>query len=385
MPKAHQNFNQANEYSKKGNKKEAFKSMRKAAEQGLAEAQYGLGWMYSTGEAEVQDDDEAVKWFRKAADQGHSQAQCRVGYIHEMGKGLEQDDEEAIKWYKKAAEQGLAEAQNYLGEMYRDENNYNEAVKWFRKAADQGNESSRHNLSRMSNTLQEAPEQEAPEKDFDFDRSNEEIVALKKIVQERNIEHLIHFTRYENLESILENGIMTKDNLKTLKLDFCENDRARFDGYENSISLSVSSPHFVMFWKYKKGFIDAKGWVVIDIKPDVIWEYYCIFCKHNAADSKTIKRNRDDLYNIKSFEEMFLDDSTDTRLKENLGDCDPTDYQAEVLVFNNIPIKHIQAIYFENEDLLEIAESKYNKDVASNINFDMAEPLFTWGRVTWQG
>ena len=35
-------------------------------------------------------------------------------------------------------------------------------------------------------------------------RGKGEITALKKFVQERNIEHLIHFTRYENLESILK-------------------------------------------------------------------------------------------------------------------------------------------------------------------------------------
>ena len=145
-------------------------------------------------------------------------------------------------------------------------------------------------------------DEEEPEKVLVFDRSNEEIAALKKSVQEKSIEHLLHFTRYENLESILKNGIMTKDNLNTLNLDFYENDKARFDGYPNSISLSVSSPHYVLFYKFRKC-TDAKGWVVIDIKPEVLWEYNCAFCKHNAADSRISKRNIDDLCNIKSFEE----------------------------------------------------------------------------------
>ena len=94
-------------------------------------------------------------------------------------------------------------------------------------------------------------DEEEPEKVLVFDRSNEEIAALKKSVQENNIEHLVHFTRYENLESIFKNGIMTKDNLNTLNLDFYENDKARFDGYPNAISLSVSSPHWVLFYKLR--------------------------------------------------------------------------------------------------------------------------------------
>jgi hypothetical protein len=73
---------------------------------------------------------------------------------------------------------------------------------------------------------------------------------------------------------------------------------------------------------------------------------------------------------------MFLDDPTGTRLKEYLQPWETTDPPAEVLVFNNIPIKYILSVGFENEDLLEIANSKYNKGVASNIDFFMAKKYF---------
>jgi hypothetical protein len=137
-----------------------------------------------------------------------------------------------------------------------------------------------------------------------------------------------------------------------------------------------------MFYKYRMQ-SDAKGWVVISIKPEVLWKYNCAFCKHNAADSRISNRNIDDLYNIKSFEEMFLDDSAGTRLEESLQPCDTTDPQAEVLVFNNIPIKYILSVGFENEDLLEITNSKYNKGVASNIAFFMAKNYFKPREFKW--
>jgi hypothetical protein len=46
---------------------EAFNSSRKAAEQGDAEGQSDLGFMYSLGQGVLQDYIEAAKWFRKAA------------------------------------------------------------------------------------------------------------------------------------------------------------------------------------------------------------------------------------------------------------------------------------------------------------------------------
>ena len=46
----------------------------KAAEQGDADAQNYLGWMYSHGYGVPKNKAEAVKWYRKAAEQGDSDA-----------------------------------------------------------------------------------------------------------------------------------------------------------------------------------------------------------------------------------------------------------------------------------------------------------------------
>ena len=66
-----------------------------------------------------QDDAEAVKWYRKAAEQGLASAQFNLGQMCALGRGVPQDDAEAVKWYRKAAEQGLAEAQSAVAEMHR--------------------------------------------------------------------------------------------------------------------------------------------------------------------------------------------------------------------------------------------------------------------------
>ena len=48
---------------------EAFERLRTVADQGLAQAQFAVGAMYTEGEGVPQDYAEAAKWYRKAADQ----------------------------------------------------------------------------------------------------------------------------------------------------------------------------------------------------------------------------------------------------------------------------------------------------------------------------
>jgi TPR repeat protein len=55
-----------------------------------------------------------VAWFRKAADQGLAEAQTDLGWAYENGAGVPQDNTQAVAWYRKAAEQGHPEAKRKL-------------------------------------------------------------------------------------------------------------------------------------------------------------------------------------------------------------------------------------------------------------------------------
>ena len=116
--------------------------IRKAVEQGHAEAQYRLGLMYSFGQGAPQDSREAAKLIRKAAEQGHAKAQFILGFMYSTGEGVPQDYEEAVKWIRKVAEQGYALAQFSLGLKYDKGDGVpeddREAVKWYQLAAEQG-------------------------------------------------------------------------------------------------------------------------------------------------------------------------------------------------------------------------------------------------------
>jgi len=65
-----------------------FEEWELLAKQGIAEAQYNLGLMYSKGEGVPIDDKEAVKWYRLAAEQRITGAQSNLGLMYEKGQGV---------------------------------------------------------------------------------------------------------------------------------------------------------------------------------------------------------------------------------------------------------------------------------------------------------
>ena len=83
---------------------------RKAAEQGLANAQYNLGIMYANGRGVAKDECTAVKWYRKAAEQGDADAQYNLGVTYHQGQGVPRNLSEALRLFRKAEAAGKPEA-----------------------------------------------------------------------------------------------------------------------------------------------------------------------------------------------------------------------------------------------------------------------------------
>ncbi|KAI9843585.1 MAG: hypothetical protein M1838_002548 [Thelocarpon superellum] len=87
-----------------------------AAQQGHPAAMMALCAWYMVGAEPVldKDENEAYEWARKAAEAGLAKAQYAVGYFTEMGIGCRRDPLEANVWYVKAADQGDERATNRL-------------------------------------------------------------------------------------------------------------------------------------------------------------------------------------------------------------------------------------------------------------------------------
>lgn len=67
--------------------------------------------MYAEGEGVPKDAAKAaVKWYRKAADQGLAEAQYNLGMMCALGEGAPKDAVEAYKWFNLAAAGGDTDA-----------------------------------------------------------------------------------------------------------------------------------------------------------------------------------------------------------------------------------------------------------------------------------
>jgi len=87
-----------------------FKDTLKKAEQGDADAQYRLGFMYYRGKVITEDYKLAHAWWTKAAEQGIADAQFSLGYMYFRGQGVTKDYKLSHVWYSLAAAQGNKEA-----------------------------------------------------------------------------------------------------------------------------------------------------------------------------------------------------------------------------------------------------------------------------------
>lgn len=97
---------------------------RKAADQGSADGQFGLGSMYSIGEGVKKDLSAARRWITLAAEQGHKQAVGVMAQAYMSGQlGIdekERQSEEALRWIRKAADLGFLPAVDALVVVYRN-------------------------------------------------------------------------------------------------------------------------------------------------------------------------------------------------------------------------------------------------------------------------
>lgn len=125
--------------------REELDNIRMKAEQGDPKAQFELGEYYYESTFGDETDipyevssSEAVKWFQKAAEQGMAVAQFRLGNCYGQAIGVKCSEEESYKWFRMAADKGLAIAQRAVAFHFSlAQKDYQEAAKWYRLAADQ--------------------------------------------------------------------------------------------------------------------------------------------------------------------------------------------------------------------------------------------------------
>lgn len=86
------------------------------AEQGSAEAQYGLGFMYESGWGVKRDYAKAFAWYEKAAALGHAKSQYNLGLLYLNGFGVGKDTGRGRYWVQSAAAKNDKRALDFIEE-----------------------------------------------------------------------------------------------------------------------------------------------------------------------------------------------------------------------------------------------------------------------------
>lgn len=171
---------------------------------------------------------------------------------------------------------------------------------------------------------------------------------LQQTIQSRNIKYLIHFTRIENLERILSEGLKAKDTLVTEGIPFLWNDAHRLDGRTNASCCSIGHPNYKMFYSLRCEHPGSE-WVVLGIKPSILWEKNVAFCFTNAASSSITRLPLNSLKGVNAFNKLFDEvPGKPTRQTLGLAENFPTDPQAEILVFETIETEDIFGVVFQS-------------------------------------
>ncbi len=137
---------------------ETLKWTRKAAENGIKQAQFQLAEIYAKKQGNVKN---AIQWYRLAADQNHPDAFFELGEIYKKGaEGIVADASKSAQMYQIAAsefdiyaQKGNPEYQYALAGMYQHakgvSKNMRLAVKWMVKSAQQGHILAQLDLGRL--------------------------------------------------------------------------------------------------------------------------------------------------------------------------------------------------------------------------------------------
>ncbi|MDE0314773.1 MAG: DarT ssDNA thymidine ADP-ribosyltransferase family protein [Candidatus Poribacteria bacterium] len=193
--------------------------------------------------------------------------------------------------------------------------------------------------------------------------SQKRFFQIQQICEERGITTLVHFTRIENLRSILGEGLMSRSLLEAREQQFLWNDADRVDGHPESNCLSISFPNYQMFYSIREGMklkeVNDSQWIVLLLDAKILWELDCAFCQRNAASNAVRFIPLNERRKPEALKGLFEDFYDIKRQNLQIPLNYPTHPQAEVLVFDQIPAEYINAIHFWDATTLKEWRSNY--------------------------
>lgn len=169
---------------------------------------------------------------------------------------------------------------------------------------------------------------------------------MEESIKKKNIEHLLHFTRAKNISSILTYGLLPVNTLEENKIETVVNDTLRLDNWTDAVSLSVEFPNYKYLLKLRQQ-DRTEDWVIIFMKPDILFEKKCAYCYENASNENVMKIPLEEKLKLEMFEKMFEDIETlPSRRERRIKRFYTTSPQAEILVFGKVEPSYFHKLVF---------------------------------------
>lgn len=205
---------------------------------------------------------------------------------------------------------------------------------------------------------------------------------MRKFMQSRQIDALFHFTRANNLPNIFRYGLLPKESLLADGIDAEFNDHYRYDGCENALCASIEFPNYKMFYSLRTDNLDV-DWAVIKLDAHILLDYDCAFCVTNAGSEESYSVNLEDRMGTRALKKLYEDyPGKPSRQEMNLKDWYPTNPQAEVLIFDGVPVEYIKEVYFSNSMVLHKYRPFIPDGIRASVNTDWFFPREDWRN--WQ-
>lgn len=193
---------------------------------------------------------------------------------------------------------------------------------------------------------------------------------MDKILEQKNIEYLFHFTRAVNLENILKYGLLPKSVLREEDIFSVFNDGYRYDKCENAVCTSIEFPNYKMFYALRQE-NPEDDWAVLMLDAQILCDFDCAFCSENAGSANMYQTDIKIRKGVKAFLKLFDEQAgCCSRNEMNLPSYYPTNPQAEVLVFSNIPVEYIKCVYFFNYETLKKYRHLFSNKNKCQVNKD---------------
>ncbi len=201
---------------------------------------------------------------------------------------------------------------------------------------------------------------------------------MKELLKDKNIDTLYHFTQANNLLNIFQHGLLPRKDLEEQNIDSYFNDEYRYDKCKNAICTSIAFPNYKMFYSLRQE-DPTIDWAVLKLDTQILCDFDCAYCWTNAGDASIYNTPIEQRMGENAFLGLFEDRNGYPKRKDlNIPKSYPTNPQAEVLVFGNVPVEYIQAVYFQDTKILH----KYKNTIPNDIKCEANSCVFSY-REDW--